>query len=239
MVQSGRITLLGSKLIPQAPRRRTLLDAHGARIVADLSKIPFLEEGSGVVERQQIRLLRRKQYVIQNVSLLIVLVVTGCLEFFLQSPRTFSIVVGITYVCLNLLNRIIGKGSYGLYVTLFPSMESLVQYEKEKLGIEGEKIKQRNALFTLLPVVVLFGQALVGPSLKFRLSDKVFLRFYIPFMLMLIIVINIGSYLHVRKVDNEEQGELIGYADKVLTYGIVGGIILAGIAFILAILAVL
>lgn len=192
-----------------------------------------------LVERKQTRSLRRKQYVIQNVFMIIGLVFAGGLEFFLQSPRAFSIVIAITFLCLVLLNRKIGKGSYGLYITLFPSMEPLIQYEKEKLGIEGEKIQKRNSLFTLLPIVVLFVQAIVGPSHKFSIPLTVFLRFYIPFMLMLIIVINIGSYHHVRKVDNAEKGELTGYADRVLTYGIVGGIVLAGIAFIIVILAVI
>ncbi|EGW38278.1 hypothetical protein [Desulfosporosinus sp. OT] len=53
-------------------------------------------------------------------------------------------------------------------------------------------------------------------------------RVLLPLALIMLVVMNISSYCHIKKIDKPNT-ELKGYANRIILYGIIGGIVLGGL----------
>ncbi|ODA41338.1 hypothetical protein DSBG_1948 [Desulfosporosinus sp. BG] len=104
----------------------------------------------------------------------------------------------------------------------------MFDYEREKLGIEYWKIKKRQLFIqALLPVMMVFQGILISDN-NSAVYERPDLRVLLPFALIVLVVMNISSYCHIKKIDKSNP-ELNGYANRILLYGIIGGIVLGGL----------
>lgn len=163
-----------------------------------------------------------------NVYIVLALGLISCIDFFVSQRCVFIFVAGIQLVIL--IRRNIVKKPI-----LFHSLKPLLEYERNKLGAEWEIMERRNSIGVVILLIIFTLQAML-PSTRLPYNLKN-LQFMIAFSVFLIILVNVSHYFRVRKIDLSEAETLKGYADRDLTFGVVGGLI-AGI-IVLGIVVVL
>ncbi len=175
---------------------------------------------------QELKKLRDKQIILQNIIYVFSVGLVGIFLIFVNSLKAFSFLAGA--ICLSsFLIGMISRKRGELIGIIFPSMKPLFDYERDKLGTEYWKLKKRQLIMQALLTILMFFQAITIPY-GISVSEKPNLYVLLPMALVMLVVLNISSYFHIKSVD-KSNSELKGYANRTLLYGIIGGIVLSGI----------
>ncbi|EGW38279.1 hypothetical protein DOT_3869 [Desulfosporosinus sp. OT] len=95
---------------------------------------------------QDLRKLRKKQIIIQNITYVFGIALIGIVLIFIKSLKAFSFMAGA--ICLiSFIIGMITRKRGELIEIIVPSMRPLFDYERDKLGIEIGKSKRDNCLF--------------------------------------------------------------------------------------------
>jgi len=90
------------------------------------------------------------------------------------------------------------------------------------------KLKKRNVIIQALLTIMMFLQGVSIPYGNSSVNGKPGLYIFLPIALIILAVLNISSYFHIKNVD-QSSTNLKGYANRTMLYGIVGGSVLGGI----------
>ncbi|MCP3030111.1 hypothetical protein LF817_02015 [Halobacillus sp. A1] len=181
----------------------------------------------------EIKLMRKKQFLTTNI--LFSSMMAAYFIFISVVPLTFRVLF-LSLGCLFLLQTIYGyiKKSSGSPIPIFKKVEA---YEKEKLGKEWDVQKKVDSGINLFLSGFMFFQAffIMRETTRVNIDYQIMAVLYIVFLL----VVNLSLYFHVKKIDGAESGELQGYTKKSNVYGVLFGILLAAVLFLLLIMYVL
>ncbi|WP_088225555.1 hypothetical protein [Desulfosporosinus sp. FKB] len=179
------------------------------------------------MEELVLKKLRRKQMLINYILSLFVLAITSIVCLQIKSLKTFCILAGavcLCYIIIELMNRSHGEIIIG---KLIPSLKPLYAYEREKLGIEYNKLKNRQLTFIMFFAVIIIYLGIVTPNSHPIGYGRSAFYYFFPSALMSLIVSNISFYRHIKKIDRSNTEELKGYANETLIEGTVIGILFA------------
>ncbi|WP_164669865.1 hypothetical protein [Virgibacillus doumboii] len=158
--------------------------------------------------------------------------------------------VVVNYSGVNLSNLIFLLGAYLLIQSVYflikkdstkswiPIVEQVRTYEKEKMGKEWKR--QNKASYV---VNIFLGGFLMFQSSWFRDMNTEYsidIRFFMVFIIALLVAINIMLLLHAYKVDRStNEADLKGYTWKTTLIGLVAGLLLAGVLIMVTVFYVL
>jgi len=178
-----------------------------------------------LLAEQDLKKLRNKQIIMQNILYVFSIALVAVLLIFVKSLKVFTFMAGA--ICLSsFIVGMITRKRGELIEIIVPSMKPLFDYEREKLGVEYWKLKKRQLIIQALLTVMMGFQGILIPSNNLSVYDKPNLYVMLPIALIMLVVINISSYFHMKKVD-ESNTDLKGYANRIMLYGIIGGIVLS------------
>lgn len=186
---------------------------------------------------QDLKKLRNKQIVIQNIMYVLIIILIASLLIFVKSLKAFSFMAAVICLSSFIISLIMRKRGE-LVEIIVPSMKPLFDYEREKLGVEYWKLKNRQLVSQALLTVMMVFQGIITPNNSPIAYEKPDLYFLLPIALVMFLILNISAYFHIKKVDKGNTVELKGYANRTLLYGILGGIVLSGLIFIVIIASV-
>lgn len=180
------------------------------------------------IESKRLRSLRTNQYIHINIAIIIMFTFFYVL-FNGISLNKIKMYLGIFIPLTLILERWFNRLKY----LLFPYLEELDTYEKEKLGEEWNKMKKLNNIYMLIVGTVFILQGIKNyPVIRLEVSKITILGCFI-----LIVLFNSSLFFHNRKVDKGNINSLKGYTRKRILFGIKIGLIftisLFTIAFII------
>ncbi|SFA70822.1 MULTISPECIES: hypothetical protein [unclassified Bacillus (in: firmicutes)] len=116
-------------------------------------------------------------------------------------------------------------------ITLFSKdWRELQDYEKTKLGGEWKKQKKMHITSQMLLIVIgVFNAMVAGPNNKMLLEGNYAHLFYIFLFIILLLLINVSTVIHNRKLDKNENLE--GYTKNMFKFSIITAIIFIIIVF--------
>ncbi|MHB8126974.1 MAG: hypothetical protein ACYDEJ_15320 [Desulfitobacteriaceae bacterium] len=176
---------------------------------------------------QDLKKLRYKQIIIQNIMYFLLMGLVAIFLIFIKSLKAFSFMAGAVCLSSFIIGMIIRKRGE-LIEIIVPSMKPLFDYERDRLGVEYWILRKRQLIIQPLLAVMMFFQGITMPNNTLSVYDKPDLHILLSIALLMLAVLNISSYFHIRKVDKSNT-ELKGYANKTMLYGIIGGIVLSGL----------
>ncbi|SPF43926.1 conserved membrane hypothetical protein [Candidatus Desulfosporosinus infrequens] len=139
-------------------------------------------------------------------------------------------------ICLiSLIMSLITRKRGEIIELIVPAMKPLFEYEREKLGIEYKKLKKRQIVCLVILTVMMFFEGIIIPNNGIINHGKSILYHWLPMSLLMFVVLNISTYLHIKKVDKSNLEELKGYANRTMLYGVIAGIAL-GVLTMMAII---
>lgn len=185
---------------------------------------------------QDLKKLRIKQIIIQNIIYVLSFGLIAIFLIFEKSLKAFSFMAGA--ICLSsFIVGMITRKRGELIGIILPSMKPLFDYERDKLGVEYWKLKNRQLIIQALLTVMMVFQGILIPANHSSGYEKPDLYVIWPIVLIFFAVLNISSYFHIRKVDKSKT-DLKGYANRTMLYGIIGGIVLSGLITFVVLAAV-
>ncbi|WP_026583705.1 hypothetical protein [Bacillus sp. J33] len=179
----------------------------------------------------EIKNLRIRQLLFLNVVLLFFLaaayMLTRLIDFTISQMFLF---IGIA----ALIQSIVGWTKRNSAKSIIPVMEQIAIYEKEKMGSEWEKQRKVSSQWSLFMSIMMFLNTYVqrdnGEMMKLDLPYLFFLAAGI------LVIINIGLIVHIRKVDGaQSKSDFKGFTLKQNLMAIVIGVLFGIIIFIFTI----
>jgi hypothetical protein len=175
----------------------------------------------------RLRKLRTTQFILINSFILVALTTfTLFTTIFISnySLAIFQRISGVVILVTAIMNMISKSLNFNL-LGLFPSMRELMKYEKEKLGKEFFKIRWTQFSVQLFVALMLLFQSFFQHTPQnVTFSVQEYMLFIIPFLLILMIGINIGLVYHVKKIDKGTVETLKGYNKRSILIGLAIGI---------------
>lgn len=181
---------------------------------------------------EDIKSLRKKQFIYVNI--LIAIFYSIFLYFVLIQNAYVHNVSGAVGVFV-LISSMLQFASIDKDIHFFDWMRRLQEHERQKLGPEWKKVRKTNAIATLFLSIMLMLQFLLSLPAREHVQsfDNVDLApFFLFLILFLMIVVNVGLYMNMRKIDQKSTEELAGFTKKEFLFGLFVGIVLAVIVFI-------
>ncbi|MFD1739443.1 hypothetical protein ACFSCX_23460 [Bacillus salitolerans] len=159
----------------------------------------------------ELKNMRLKQIVFMNV-----MIVTVSIIYFIVI-RTFGATQAQVFVILGIIllcQAVYGLGKGNSTKSFIPIFEKVAIYEREKMGKEWDKQRKTSSIMNLFLGALMFFQAFIN-----RDSDAYFHQIEVGFILffgfMIVALVNIGLFIHIRKVDRSHSiEELKGYTRK-------------------------
>ena len=185
-----------------------------------------------MLNNQLLNDLRRKQFILMNVFMILALGFFGIYLYLGYSSRVLYIILAALYFVLLIRGRFIKRGHY-IKILFFSSLKPLIEYEREKLGEEWQKIELRNSISYAVLLVIFVFQAMIPPVN--RQFDQDFIVYFLAFSVFMMILINVSHCFHVCKVDLSDNESIRGYANKSLLFAIIAGLFVAGVTIVLTI----
>lgn len=185
------------------------------------------------MDKELLLKLRKRQYILMNTIILALFI----LFLFFDSPnfnRIFYIFMSALMI-INIVNYIKKKE---ITMNFIPFMKPLVEYQKEKLGPEWGKMQKQNFIMQIVLLVLFLPKIFSAPT-PVQLTIKEKLSFFIPILIILLLAVNIGTFLYARKIDQSDTEKLSGYAKKNLVFGLVFGFALAALIIAVGIIWVI
>jgi len=173
---------------------------------------------------QDLKKLRFKQIIILNIMYVLLIGLVAIFLIFIKSLKYFSFMAGAICLSSFIIGMIIRKRGE-LMEIIVPSMKPLFDYERDKLGVEYWILKKRQLIIQALLAVMMVFQGITISNNNLSVYDKPNLYILLSIALLMLAVLNISSYFHIKKVDKSNT-ELKGYANRTMLYGIIGGIVL-------------
>lgn len=162
------------------------------------------------MEPKELSQMRLKQVGLVNTSILIAMAIfTIATNFFTIKFTHFFFALGVVMLIQGVYGLFRGKSTK----SIFPFIEKVATYEKQRMGIEWDKQRKAGNITNILLAFILFLQAYTIDE-TFQ-PDLLFISVIIIFIL---IMMNIGMILRFRKVDSSE--DLKGYAWKSIVIGV-------------------
>lgn len=150
------------------------------------------------MEKRKIANLRKRQFALFNISVLFCFIISYIL-IYVGVPLNIMLkilgMISAVTVIIDLLKKPQLKISY----YLFPFIEEIVEYEKEKLGHKWYKKQRKDNIISLLFACFLI---IIGFSIPLDTTFNV--QLFVPlllFNLMILIFSNVGFYLRIVEID--------------------------------------
>ncbi|WP_085524328.1 hypothetical protein [Tuberibacillus sp. Marseille-P3662] len=185
------------------------------------------------MDPKTLKSMRIKQVMITNGLLIALLTIVLTLFTMLRVTMVQMFVALAIIVLVQSLVRLL-KGESTQ--SLIPIFEQVAIYEKQKMGREWRKQHRMGFIsdFILSGVFLMEAYWSRGSTDVVMEMDS---RFMLLMILFIIILMNIGLYIHIRKVDHStSQADFKGYTLKTSLIGLMGGlavgvVMIVGIVF--------
>lgn len=176
---------------------------------------------------ENIKELRRKQIIWTN---LIVIILFSILIIF-NSVVHSKVYYYILLSCLILFSTVFNLLSIKYNFSLFEWSRKLQEYEREKLGKDFVRSRNISSVYSILMMCYFIWQAfLTSKNQTDFMTDQSFVNMYILLGITFLIVLNIGFYSHIRKVDRTPTVQK-GYFWKQIILGLLLGLVVCVILF--------
>ncbi|RBP96662.1 hypothetical protein DFO70_101478 [Cytobacillus firmus] len=177
----------------------------------------------------EIKKLRIRQLLFLNGNLLFFLTATYILQSFIDI--TFSqmfIFLGM----ITLIQSILGWAKRNSTKSIFPVIEKVAIYEKEKMGNEWSKQRTVGSIWTLLVSSILFFNAYFHFDSGEILSIEPVFLFFLT--IAILVLTNISMVIHSRKVDGAQSlADFKGYTRNSNVRAIIFGVCYVFLIFVL------
>ncbi|MFS0861196.1 hypothetical protein [Fredinandcohnia sp. 179-A 10B2 NHS] len=175
----------------------------------------------------EVKRMRRKQIIVLNsIVLTAFLIYFIIIHLFEVTFTSFFTVFGVL-VMIQAITLIIKSKSTK---SIFPIIEKVYIYEKEKMGNEWVKQRRIGAYINLLLGCILFLNAYSSAGVEDNYMK------INPFLLVAAVIflclLNVTLHLHNRKIDNSTQRNLKGYSWKFLLISLFAGLGLGAVIII-------
>ncbi|MFD1738055.1 hypothetical protein ACFSCX_16085 [Bacillus salitolerans] len=176
------------------------------------------------MEQKDILKMRIHQIMITNALILLVLLCYFSAISVLEITQTQLFLILGAMILVQSIVAFVRRNSTK---SIFPIFEKVNVYEKKKMGPEWFKQRKLNAYTTLFLSGIMFFQAYLNrastySAFPFELGFIVFIIF------ILLIVLNLGMFLHIRKVDKHQSPEEFkGYTQNSIILGVILGFVLS------------
>ena len=188
------------------------------------------------MDSADIKMMRVKQILVTNGILLITLPIIFSMIFFLEiSMSTYFFILAFLVLIQAAAGVVRGYSTK----SIIPIFEQVATYEKEKMGIEWKKQRKSSIVSSFIVSIVMFLNWLMSLESPSNMVELDF-SFILIISVILIVLINIGLLVHIRKVDgSNSQQDMKGYTLKTNLIGIVIGIVFAILFIIISLLYVM
>src|SRR5690606_12500599 len=192
--------------------------------------------GGCILDSAEIKMMRVKQILVTNGILLITLPLIFSMIFFLEiSMSTYFFILAFLVLIQAAAGVVRGYSTK----SIIPIFEQVATYEKEKMGIEWKKQRKSSIVSSFIVSIVMFLNWLMSLESPSNMVELDF-SFILIISVILIVLINIGLLVHIRKVDgSNSQQDMKGYTLKTNLIGIVIGIVFAILFIIISLLYVM
>lgn len=176
------------------------------------------------MQMQKLQELRKRQWIYTNVVFVILLALFYLLIFFNLSSRVVYILLGIAFLIVPINSWLFKRPQP--WMTLFPEMKELVQYEKEKLQDSWRQYYTASSILFLVFSIFFFIQAI------FRSGHLPFIEgipfwYFIVVPIILILIGNINFRIHIRRIDTKTPEQLKVFAyDRMLFSTVFASVVL-------------
>ncbi|WP_078380647.1 hypothetical protein [Sutcliffiella halmapala] len=172
----------------------------------------------------EIKQMRKNQYIFLNTLLIAALILFYCLI------RTFEITYSHFFLFLGVLlivQAIIGFLKRDSTKSIFPIIEKVAKYEKEKMGSEWKKQRIIGYVWNVLLGGFMLFRVYWDPYLGEDVMKADF-QFWFILLFIFTLLLNVSMLLHIRKVDRSTSvADLKGYTWKSNALAVCVGVILA------------
>ncbi|KGR78894.1 hypothetical protein CD29_09475 [Ureibacillus manganicus DSM 26584] len=176
------------------------------------------------MDRKNLRNMRLKQTAVLNGLLLFVMILYFLItNFFIISFSQFFLVLGILVLIQGVFGLVKGDSTK----SIFPILEKVAIYEKQKMGKEWYKQRKVSYIWSLVLSCILFLQSFTNRGYTgnvVQLDFKLMIIMTFVFLTML----NISLMIHNRKVDRSvSELDMKGYTWKSNIIAVAIGIVFA------------
>lgn len=156
-------------------------------------------------------------YEIKKLRVRQLLLLNGSILFFLAASYILQILIDITYSqmfiflgIITLIQSILGWVKRNSAKSIFPVINQVAIYEKEKMGNEWSKQRTVGSIWTLLVSSILFLNAYFHSDSGDILSIEPVFLFFLT--IAILVMTNISFVIHTRKVDGAQSpADFTGY----------------------------
>lgn len=176
------------------------------------------------MEMQKLQELRKRQWGYTNLVFIILLALFYLLIYLELSSRAVYFLLGIAFLLVPINSWIFKRPQP--WLTLFPGMKELVQYEKEKLQDSWRHYYTASAILFSVFSIFFFVQALFRSDRPFMEGIPFWYLIVVPVILLLIGNLNIR--FHIRRMDNKTPEQLKVFAyERMLFTTVFASVVLA------------
>ncbi|MGD8191376.1 hypothetical protein ACQCN2_15455 [Brevibacillus ginsengisoli] len=180
---------------------------------------------------QRLKLLRRKQFVFINISIVLAM---GLLMLFIGTmapslPTFYRLIAAVTL--LGICGRFFKQRLSKWWFKLFPFMQELDEYEKIKLNKQQRKMETSVLISNLL-------QAGLFIWLSFQVSSNqtfdlrgMGVSFWVLPLCVVLIIVNLSLLRHAKLVDHGSSEKLKNYFFKSWVFAIILGLLAVPLIF--------
>ncbi len=176
---------------------------------------------------ENIKLLRRKQIIWTNLSVIIVFIFFFMFISFVKSMFYYYLLIS-TFLFISAIFIFISvKYNY----SLFEWSRKLQAYEKEKLGKGWVRSRYIASIYTFLMAIYFIWQAYGTRTYQPDFNpDHIFKSMFIVIGITVLVVLNISLFSHIKKIDRTPTVQK-GYYWKQIGLGLVLGLVICIILF--------
>lgn len=185
----------------------------------------------------ELKELRKKQVLSLNAFIIVFAVTAGAVIILFEVSRLVVLGGLIVYMAISgLYTRLEMDGKD---VRLFSWSRKLVNYEKEKLGKEWQKLKQSELTSKIFIVILIAFQLFLGNRHEPFMPANVSLIYWLSLLAGILVLINVSLFFRNRKIDRLTTEELKGFTMREYGLGLVLGFIMLVLVFTVTILMML
>ncbi|MDP5276410.1 hypothetical protein [Chengkuizengella axinellae] len=193
---------------------------------------------SNEMNNERLIILRRHQFILQNITMLIILIIILVLSMLDITMKQFYIGTTILFLIQFILYLVYGKTDVVVHTK---KMKELHEYEESKLGKEAKKQRKFVIGTNLFAIVCFVFIAIITPSEKIFFNELTFSsapQFGIFFFLIFwMILINIITFFRNKAFDRSKNLE--GFTMKMFLSSLFLSLILFGVVVVCSILFII
>lgn len=169
-----------------------------------------------------IKKMRKVQFIVLNCFIFLATAVYLILgSYFALTISQLNLGVAIFLLIIALIKLF----KRDVMASFIPALSELAAYEREKMGIEWDKLQKANVIMNFFLSGLFFLQYFLNSHTTEPAIERVLLLPMVAVFLVLIVALNLSLFFHMKKVDKADStNELVGYAKQSNAIGFVAGI---------------